>query len=258
MNEQSMATSDTWASYVVHRLSTFQGLPEPLLADLCALCTHRVYDDGQLIADENEQLGFIGFVTKGLLRLQKKQQDGGLHVVGLLAENDMFGRLFNGPLHFSIAAAGETEVCAFEREPFEVLASKWPELERLLMLNILNELDAAREWMLILINHRVTERLAGFLVLLCRRWAGVSKVAEDEEERITLTVPVTRSDLASFLGTRPESLSRAFHVLSKNGLIRLRTPYEIEILDISKLIDLSGSEEMVLPGSLARLSRGTG
>lgn len=255
MSKGSAAPGNNWGSKVVHRLATFDGLPDPLLQELAELCTRRVYTHDETVAEERIQLGFIGFVAKGILRLQKLQPDGSVHVVGLLVENDMFGRLFNGPLHFSIAATGDTEICAFPREPFEALASRRPELERLLMLNILNELDAAREWMLILTNYRVTERLAGFLVLLCRRWAGVAKLARVEQDLIALTIPVSRSDLANFLGTRPESLSRAFHALADKGLIRLRTPYEIEILDICAVIELAGSEELVLPGSLDRLQK---
>jgi CRP/FNR family transcriptional regulator len=250
------AARDTWEQGVVHRLPTFDGLPEELLCELGSLCIHRRFEHDQMVAEEQASLGFIGFVAKGIVRLQKLQADGRVHVVGLLVENDMFGRMFNGPLHFSIAATGTTEICAFPREPFEVLASRWPELERLLMLNILNELDAAREWMLILTNYRVTERLAGFLVLLCRRWAAVAKLAPLPGDRVNLTIPVSRSDLANFLGTRPESLSRAFHALADDGLIRLHTPYEIELLDLSALIELAGSEDFVLPGALSSLRSG--
>lgn len=256
MTHGSAVRGDDWETSVVNRLPTFAGLPEPLLRELCALCTRRFYTHDQMLAEEGERLGFIGFVAKGILRLEKLQADGRINVVGLLVENDMFGRLFNGSLHFSIVATGDTEICAFPRDPFEALASQWPELERLLMLNILNELDAAREWMLILTNYRVTERLAGFLVLLCRRWATVAKLAQVEGDGMALTIPVSRTDLANFLGTRPESLSRAFHALANDGLIRLRTPYEIDILNISAVIELAGSEDVVHPGSLDRLRKG--
>ena len=251
MTRGPAARGDAWGAEMVHHLPAFDGLPETLLRDLGAICRRRTYSHDQMVGEAGEPLSFVGFVASGILRLQKLQPDGRLNVVGLLVENDMFGRLFNGPLHFSIAATGDTEICAFPREPFEKLANSWPELERLVMLNILNELDAAREWMLILTNYRVTERLAGFLLLLCRRWANVARLDQSGQEGIGLTIPVSRSDLANFLGTRPESLSRAFHALADDGLIRLRTPYEIDILDIAALIDLAGNEDLVLPGNLA-------
>lgn len=244
-------------SDILRGLVTFSDLPDALLDELGSLGSRRVYQNDQMVAEERERLDFIGFVSKGFLRLQRLQADGRIHVVGLLVESDMFGRLFNGPLHFSIAATGDTEICAFPREPFEALTLKWPELERLLMLNILNELDAAREWMLILNNHRVNERLAGFLVMVCRRWANLANLARIADDRLTLTIPLSRTDLAYFLSTRPESLSRAFHALVDEGLIRLVTPYDIEILDISALIDLSGSEDLVLPGTLKPFRNGS-
>lgn len=258
MIKRPAANRDSGSCDGLDNLATFDGLPKPLLDELRAMCTPRVYENNQQVAEELEQLGFIGFVSKGILRLQRLQVDGRLHIVGLLVENDMFGRLFNGPLHFSITATGRTELCAFPRAPFEALTTRWPELDRLLMLNILNELDAAREWMLILSNHRVTERLAGFLVMLCRRWAMVAKLSRVEVNRMTLTIPLSRSDLADFLGARPESLSRAFHALADDGLIRLETPYEIEILDLSALIDLSGNEDLVLADPFTRRGSGSG
>ena len=74
-----------------------------------------------MIAEEGEQLSFVGFIAKGMLRMQKLQADGRLSIVGLMVEGDMFGRVFNGPLHFSIAATGEAEVYTFPRDAFETL-----------------------------------------------------------------------------------------------------------------------------------------
>lgn len=250
MNKLSGANRHMSACELVKRLSTFEGLPDELLDELAGLCTVKRYAPDQMVADENELLSFIGFVSHGILRLEKLQIDGRVNVVGLLVENDMFGRLFNGPVHFYIAATNDTEICAFPRNPFESLVSKWPELDRLIMLNILNELDAAREWMLILMNYRVTERLAGFLTLLYRRWANIAKMTSPGGDKVTLTIPVSRSDLANFLGTRPESLSRAFHALADEKLISLHTPYEIEIHDISALMELSKSEDFFPPRAI--------
>ncbi|MWD27425.1 helix-turn-helix domain-containing protein [Aquicoccus sp. SCR17] len=251
--EMNRSNTDSTKRDVLRRLPSFGGLPPDLLAELGAICRLRSYRHDQLIAEEGERLSFVGFISGGILRLQKPQADGRLSIVGLMVEGDMFGRIFNGALHFTLAATGDVEICAFSRELFEELATRWPELERLVMLNILNELDSAREWMLILTSYRVTERLAGFLLLICRRWTSVAKLVRVDKGRLRLTIPVNRTDLAHFLATRPESLSRAFHALADDGLIRLHTPYEIEILDLPALLDLSGSEDLFTPGSFEDL-----
>lgn len=218
-------------------------LPVELLETLQSISRTIVFETGQTIVREGEELSYVGAVTEGILRMQKTLPDGREHIVGLIVEGDMFGRVYDGPHHFSIEAATQTSVCAFQKAPFEDLLDRWPELERMVMLNILNELDSAREWMLILANHRTSERLAGFLIVLCRRWANVAKLNNTSGGNLEVNIPVSRTDLAHFLGSRPESVSRAFHALADDGYIRIKTPYEIDILDLEGLIDMCGMEE---------------
>lgn len=229
------------------RLAPFAVLPAPLLGALAEICVHRGFARDARIADEGDHLDYVGFITSGILRMMRIQPGDDDQVVGLLAEGDMFGRIFNGPLHFSIEAAIDAEVCLFPRAPFEELAGQWPELERMVILNILNELDAARERMLLLNRHRVSERLAGFLLLLCRRWPQLAQVAVLPAGSIALKVPIDRRDLARFLGTRRDSLSRAFHQLADQGLIRLRAPLALDLLDVQGLSDLSGCADAEAP-----------
>jgi CRP/FNR family transcriptional regulator len=250
-----------WPESVMNGLAPFAGLPTPLRDELGAICVHRSFARDAQVADESDHLDYVGFITAGIFRMTRVQPGHDDQVVGLLAEGDMFGRIFNGPLHFSIEAASDAEVCVFPRAPFEDLAGRWPELERMVILNILNELDAARERMLLLDRHRVSERLAGFLLLLCRRWPELAQVAALPDGTLNLTVPIDRRDLARFLATRRDSLSRAFHQLADDGLIRLNAPQKVDLLDPQRLSDLSGSTETLGPdfwGPAAFRARGTG
>lgn len=261
MTEPANEKRKAWPERVIGRLPVFADLPEPLLEALATICERRSFPRNALLAAESDHLDHVGFITGGMLRMTRVQPGHDDQVVGLLADGDMFGRIFNGPLHFSIEAASKAEVCAFPRAPFEDLAGRWPELERMVILNILNELDAARERMLLLDRHRVSERLAGFLLLLCRRWPDLAKVTALPDGALRLTVPIDRRDLARFLATRRDSLSRAFHQLADDGLIRLRAPLELDLLDPQGLSDLSGGSEPLEPDLLdpaALQTRGTG
>ncbi|WP_161594595.1 Crp/Fnr family transcriptional regulator [Marimonas lutisalis] len=217
-------------------------MPAKTQQELNGLCRRKVYEAGATVAYEQEKLKYIGCIGKGILRMRKSLPDGRDHIVGLLVRGDMFGRVFDGPVHFAIEVATDAEIYMFSRKGFEDLLTRSVELERMVLLNILSELDAAREWMLILANHRTTERLAGFLLVLCRRWTNIAGVTASSPIRIKM--PVSRKDMAQFLGTRPESISRAFHALNDDGIIKLNTPHDIEILDFDALIDLSGMEEL--------------
>nr|WP_245823110.1 Crp/Fnr family transcriptional regulator [Antarctobacter heliothermus] len=209
-----------------------------------SICTLRRYTAGQAIAEAGEEPGFVGCVQHGVLRMQKTLQDGRQHIVGLLVEGDMFGRVLGGTLDVAIEAATDAEVCAFRRAPFETLLAQSPELDRLVLVSVLTELDRARDWMIILGTPRIRERLAGFLLVLCTRFATTDNLLRARGTALDVVVPINRTDLAHLLGTRPESISRAFHALADTGCITLRKPDLIGILDLEALAAEAGEDEL--------------
>lgn len=224
--------------------AVFPGIRPETRDALERLCRKRAFAAGQTVIAESTASEFVGTVHAGVLRMQKTFADGRQHVVGLLVEGDMFGRVFDGATEFSIEAATDAEICAFDRTPFEKLLMQAPDLDRSVLLNILNELDRARDWMLILSNHKISNRLAGFLILMCSRFAAVDHLVERRDAGIQVTVPISRTDLAHLLGTRPESLSRAFHWLQDQRDIAILEPNLILLRDLASLAKRAGEDDI--------------
>lgn len=211
--------------------------------ELDSLSRLRRYRSGQSVIEENVHTDFVGTVQSGILRMQKTFADGRQHVVGLLVEGDMFGRVFDGAIEFSIEAATDAEICIYPRTPFETLLVRSPDLDRAVLLNILNELDRARDWMIILSNNKITSRLAGFLILMCSRFATVDHMVEPKSDGVHIKIPISRTDLAHLLGTRPESISRAFHALEDEGEIEILEPDHVTLRDLPALAARAGEDE---------------
>lgn len=227
----------------------FAALSEETRNALQRICQVTRYAAGQGVVHAGETAEFIGTVRAGILRMQKTLHDGRQHIVGLLVKGDMFGRVFDGPLHFDIEAATPAEVLSFRRAPFEALVSRSPDLDRAVMLNLLGELDRARDWMIVLANPRVRGRLAAFLLMLCTRLRGIATQATDGADRLQVRIPIGRADLAQLLGSRPESVSRALHALADDGLIDIIRPDLLGIRDLGLLAEEAGehdSEEIAL------------
>jgi len=203
----------------------------------------RHYEASQTVIADDELPSFVGCVSAGILRMQKNTPDGRAHIVGLLVESDMFGRVFNGNSNFAIEAATDVTLCCFDRLALETLLSRDPIIERLFLINVLDELDAAREWIMLLGGRRVTERLAAFLLILCRRWSRLHDVLSEEHGHMLVHVPVSRSDLAHYLGTRVETISRAIRTLADDGIIAIKDPYHFEILDMARLCCAAGNDD---------------
>ena len=212
------------------------------------------FSAGQVVTHEGEESEFVGIVASGILRMQKTLADGRHPIIGLLVEGDIFGRVFDGATEVAIEAATDTEVYAFSRGPFETLLKRSPDLDRVVLLNILNELDRTRDWMVILSNEKIVDRVAGFLLFICTRFVGVDHMVQGGRDGIEVKIPVTRLDLAHFLGTRPESISRAFHALADAGDISIIAPDCILILKAGALAERAGEEDLY---SVAKLRNST-
>ena len=256
MEEQPIASSgDPETIRALKSITNFTTLPDAVMQDLSNICVRRQYRAGQTITEIDGTWDCIGIVGDGILRMQKGMLDGRQHIVGLLVEGDMFGCVFNETLRFSVEAATDAEVYTFRRKPFEDMLLRTPELDKLLLLNVLSELDRARDWMIILANPKIRGRLAGFLLLLCTRFQAVDHLITVVDRAIRIRIPLSRPDIAHLLGTRVESVSRALHALADDGILKILRPDFIEVQQIEVLSVEAGESEFGTSPSLERLVR---
>jgi CRP/FNR family transcriptional regulator len=112
------------------------------------------------------------------------------------------------------------------------------------MLAITNELDRAREWLIILSNQKIAGRIAGFLLLMCSRFRDIDHILQPGPQGIEVKIPIGRADLAHLLGTRPESISRSLHSLNDQRVIDILEPNRILIRDTKALARVADEDEI--------------
>jgi CRP/FNR family transcriptional regulator len=214
-----------------------------LQAELQRISHIRHFKAGETVIGEEEQARILGNVVTGVLKLVKTMADGRQQIVGLLLPSDLFGRAFAAKSHFALEAATDVTLCCFERPAYENLLRNNPEVEHSMLLSVLDELDAARDWMVLLGCQTVLERVATMLLILDIRTRGVPGVRAKGQGAECITVPISRRDMAIYLGTTVESISRAVQHLSRSGIIRILDPQHFEIRDRGRLIETSGRDE---------------
>lgn len=207
--------------------------------ELSRIARFRTYSAGETILAEAGEIRFVGSVVSGVLRLQKTLHDGRQQIVGLLLPSDMFGRVFTHTSNVAIEAATDAMICCCDRVSFERLFLRFPELEHRMLVAMANELDRAQDWMTLLATQTVTERVATFLVRLHRETASRAVGARSS----TVEVPICRRDLAAYLGTTVESISRSIQHTARSGIIRVLDPQRFEIIDLRQLIALSNYDQ---------------
>lgn len=216
------------------------GLDLPIRMELERLARIRRFHAGETVLGEQETVTSVGNVVAGILRMQKTLLDGRQQIVGLLLPHDMFGRVFTSVSHVAIEAATDATLCCYNRVNFEELIKRHSELEHRVLRSVAHELDAAQDWMLLLATQTVTERVATFLLLLWRRARQQENMRKKSPQIVE--VPISRKDVASYLGTTVESVSRSIQSMVRGNAISIVDTTHIQIENLGLLLELSGRD----------------
>lgn len=221
---------------VVRHKAICGALSEDELKDLSRIARQRRIPTGQVIAADSEIV--FANILDGVVKLTKTLSDGRQQIVGLQFPPDFLGRIYAKESPYFAEAATDVELCAFPKDGFERMLRQYPGLEHRLFENTLDELDSAREWMLLLGRKTARERVASLLLMIANR---VSNVGCGHTPEIRFSLPLTRADLADYLGLTLETVSRQITNLKKQGVIELVDNREIVVPEVDTLEDVAGN-----------------
>lgn len=205
------------------------------LEELNKIARRRTVPAGQVIMSDSEPAEFFANIVSGVVKLTKTLSDGRQQIVGLQFPPDFLGRAYRSSYPFFAEAANEVMLCCFPRESFERLLNISPELEHRLFENTLDELDSAREWMLLLGRKSAEEKVASFVHMIARRSASIGCSQAAQPRFAQFDLPLTRADIADFLGLTIETVSRQITRLKTRGLIEIHSNREIVVPDMQAL-----------------------
>lgn len=201
---------------------------------------YRSYEAGQPIIWSGDQLDFVATVVVGIASLTQTLEDGRTQMVGLLLPSDFFGRPGREHSIYDVTAVTDMTLCCFRRKPFEKLLSSTPHISQRLLEMTLDDLDAAREWMLILGRKSAREKIASLLAIIARRNSNLHLASSPDGTSFDL--PLTREAMADYLGLTLETVSRQMSALKKDGVIELGVGRKVLIPDFERLIEETGDD----------------
>jgi len=199
--------------------------------------SYRSYAAGDVILWRGEPLQFVANVVQGVATLSKTLEDGRTQMVGLLLPSDFIGRPGRTQIDFDVTATVDVTLCCFDRVRFEKLVQDTPHVAQRLMELALDELDAARDWMLLLGRKTAREKIATFIALLTRRSNTVQGVPHQNVD-----LHMTRDQIANYLGLTLETVSRQFNALKKDGIIDFTDRRRFIVKDHAALHDETGDD----------------
>lgn len=210
------------------------------LIKLDAMKSYRTYKTGEMIAWAGEDMDLVGSIVSGVATLSRTMSDGRRQMVGMLLPSDFVGRPGRKTAPYDIVAANEVVICQFVRTNFEALIASTPVLERRLLEMTLDELDAAREWMLLLGRKTAREKIASLFAIIARRDAALH--SRDMVDGLRFELPLTREAMADYLGLTIETVSRHISALKKSGVIELKGRRSVRVPNFAALLDESGDD----------------
>ncbi|QXT40382.1 transcriptional regulator FnrL [Gymnodinialimonas ceratoperidinii] len=210
------------------------------LEQLEAVKFYRTYAAGEVIVWAGDAMDFVASVVTGVATLTQTMEDGRRQVVGLLLASDFIGRPNRDRVAYDVTATTEVTLCCFRRKPFHEMMEGTPHLSQRLLEMTLDELDAAREWMLILGRKTAREKIASFLAILARRNAGAAGARPGVNMRFEL--PLTREAMSEYLGLTLETVSRQISGLKRDGVILLEGKRQIIVPDFDRLLGETGDD----------------
>jgi CRP/FNR family transcriptional regulator, anaerobic regulatory protein len=181
---------------------------------------------GQALFHEGDPATRVFTVTSGTIKLYKLLADGRRQVTGFMHPGDFLGISVDDEHAFSAEALEKAQLCWFPRSRFDDFVEDHGAMERELYRVAAHELAAAQRQFVLLGRKTATERLATFLLDLAARAVAGTPIVR---------LPMSRSDIADYLGLTKETVSRVISALKRDRVIRLQALDRIEILDRAAL-----------------------
>ena len=206
------------------------------LQTLSKSASRKKLGSGAELVGESLATSSYSNIIGGVVKLVKMLADGRQQIVGLQFAPDFLGRPFRAESSLTAEAATDVSVCTFPNTVIERMISDTPELEHRLLEQTLKELDEARDWMVTLGRKTAAEKVASFLLLIA-----TNADPENESDSAEFDLPLTRLDIADFLGLTIETVSRQMTKLRKEAVIEVRNNRHVIVPDLNALADMAGN-----------------
>lgn len=204
------------------------------LLDLSRHSTRRRVAPGREVVGQGEMTDSYANIISGVVKLSKVLADGRQQIVGLQFAPDFMGRPFTRESALTAEAAIDTDICSFPRNVIERLVAEAPGLEHRLHEQALKELDEARDWMLTLGRKTAQEKVASFLYIIA------THIDPENGPATEFDLPLSRADIADYLGLTIETVSRQITKLRKDNVIRIESSRRVTVPSMDRLMHVAG------------------
>jgi len=213
------------------------------IACLNDIITRRQIGTGNRLFIEGDRAGHYFVVTEGCVMVFKEAHDGRRQITGFLYPGDMLGLNNLGRFSYTAEAISDTVVCEYPIDKLTQLFGDFPEMEHWMLRHCSNELASAHDQMFLLGRKNAAEKIATFL------WFLLLRIRFRNPDATAVNLPMSRRDIADYLGLTVETVSRTITRMRVAGTIKTIGNEVIEVLDVQGLQILAGADDTWVPAT---------
>ncbi len=200
---------------IVREIAFCADLSHDEVKRLATVRCHAALPASYTVFREGDLVDNVYSISNGAVKLYKLLPDGRRQIIGFLFSGDIFGLGTDDGYCYTAETITPTQLCRFGHRKLDSLMEAIPRLERRMFSMAVRDLVAAQEQMLLLGRKTAREKVATFLVKLAQRAA---KIGHSPSE---VALPMSRADIADYLGLTIETVSRTFTQLKRDNIIGL-------------------------------------
>lgn len=201
------------------KVPIFQSLSNEEILKVAKMTNHIQFQKGQILIQEGERSNTLYIINKGKVKLSKYTSDGKEQILYIMTAGDFFGelRLFNEDevSNFTAIAIEGTEICQLTKGNLDQIMLENPEISLKIVTSLTKRLAHTENLAQNLATKDPEIRIIHMILEFCHRFG------TQVNNGIVIHLPITREEIASYVGVTRETISRKFSKFEELGLITI-------------------------------------
>ncbi len=221
---------------------------DDLFLDVFDQAPQRELAPGDVLIHEGEPAEEVFNIVSGVLMVSRLGRDGRRQVLSFLFPDNFVGLTATDRYFFTVEAVTASRIVSRPRELLDQRLAADSKADRAFIAMIFRVMENLVDLAYSLGQRTARERLAVFILYLRHRYRLSAAIADDNDPSLAVVdLPMSRIDIADFLGLKKETVSRSLTQLEQKGLIQRQGSERVRITDLENLRELAGVLDFASP-----------